>query len=162
MKQKLALVVALLPDPPVLLLDEPTSNLDAASRREFSMLLDQLKRSGKTLLCCLHRVGEVWKLADRVIVLERGRKVGEGPPQSVAGSLQQRAVVCLTIAHDRMAHAADLLAAHGFAVERNGMQLWVGVPDGRKVEPIQRLVEAGIPLLDLELGEEAGPGRGGP
>ncbi|MBI1952644.1 MAG: ABC transporter ATP-binding protein [Candidatus Omnitrophica bacterium] len=152
MKQKLALVVALLPDPPVLLLDEPTSNLDAASRREFSVLLDQLKRSGKTLLCCLHRVGEVWKLADRVVVLEQGRKISEGPPQLVAASLSARTVVCLTVAHDRMAQAAGLLAARGFAVERNGMQLWVGVPEGRKVEPIQRLLEAGIPLLDLELG----------
>jgi ABC-type multidrug transport system ATPase subunit len=151
MKQKLALVVALLADPPVLLLDEPTSNLDAASRREFSILLDQLKRSGKTLLCCLHRVGEVWKLADRVVLLDGGRRVGEGPPSLVAGSLQARTVMCLTVGPDRMVRAAEVLAAHGFAVERNGMQLWVGVAEGRKAEPIQRLMEAGIPLLDLEL-----------
>jgi ABC-type multidrug transport system ATPase subunit len=83
MKQKLALVVALLADPPILLLDEPTSNLDPRSRREFGALLQRLKATGKTLLFCTHRSGEVRRLADRVIVLEHGAKIAEGPPDSV-------------------------------------------------------------------------------
>jgi nitrous oxidase accessory protein len=77
MKQKLAVVLALLSDPPVLLLDEPTSNLDAHTRGEFAALLARLKASGKTMLLCTHRRSEVWRLADRVVVLEGGRKVAE-------------------------------------------------------------------------------------
>ena len=154
MKQKLALVIALLADPPVLLLDEPTSNLDVRSQRDFSILLEQLKRAGKTLLCCLHQLGDVWKLADRVIVLERGRCVQAGTPSAVIETLRDRAIVCVTVARERIAEAAGLLEQQGFTVQRNGMQMWVNVPAGRKVEPVRQLIEAGIPLLDLTMDEE--------
>ncbi|MHB1427057.1 MAG: nitrous oxide reductase family maturation protein NosD, partial [Gemmataceae bacterium] len=71
MKQKLALVIALLSDPPVMLLDEPTSNLDTRTRQELDELLERLKKAGKTLLFCSHRAGEIGRLADRVLILER-------------------------------------------------------------------------------------------
>lgn len=73
MKQRLALSVALLNDPPVMVLDEPTSNLDSAARRSLLALLLQLKQSGKTLLFISHRPEEVRGLADRVLTLERGK-----------------------------------------------------------------------------------------
>lgn len=75
MKQRLALAVALLADPPLLVLDEPTANLDARSRQELLTLLGELKAAGKTLIFSSHRLGEVVKLADRVLVLEDGRLV---------------------------------------------------------------------------------------
>lgn len=75
MKQRLALAVALLADPPLLVLDEPTANLDARSRQELLALLRELKAAGKTLIFSSHRLGEVAKLADRVLVLEDGRLV---------------------------------------------------------------------------------------
>ncbi|MEZ4637034.1 MAG: ABC transporter ATP-binding protein [Caldilineaceae bacterium] len=73
MKQRLALALALLADPPVLLLDEPTSNLDARTRDEFIDLLVGLRRAGKTLLFTSHHAEEVDRLADQVLVLEDGR-----------------------------------------------------------------------------------------
>ena len=72
MKQKLALIIALLADPPILLLDEPTSNLDEDARGEFSRILGLLKFSGKTLLFCTHMASELKESADRVIYLEGG------------------------------------------------------------------------------------------
>jgi ABC-type multidrug transport system ATPase subunit len=75
MKQRLALALALLSDPPVLVLDEMTSNLDAAARASFLRLLAGLKDSGKTILFSSHRVEEVDALADRVLLLERGRLI---------------------------------------------------------------------------------------
>src|SRR3990167_7955089 len=93
MTEMLGLFVALLADPPILLLDEPTSNLDAEARREVIGLLEELKADGKTLICCSHRLAEVWRLADRVIVLQQGRLAAAGPPHSVAWALQQRTVV---------------------------------------------------------------------
>jgi len=80
MRQKLMLAIALLSDPPVLFLDEPTSNLDIATRRDFSAALGDLKKSGRTLLFCSHRLSEVRTLADRVVSFEGGRKVFEGKP----------------------------------------------------------------------------------
>ncbi|MER3544465.1 MAG: nitrous oxide reductase family maturation protein NosD, partial [Chloroflexota bacterium] len=78
MKQRLALAIALLADPPFLVLDEPTANLDAVGRAEFLGLVSALKRRGVTILFSSHRPEEVEALADRVIVLRAGRVVAEG------------------------------------------------------------------------------------
>jgi len=72
MKQKLAIAIALLADPPVLLLDEPTSNLDAASRREVLDSLIALRNNGKTILFTSHRSEEMERLANRVLTIENG------------------------------------------------------------------------------------------
>jgi ABC-type multidrug transport system ATPase subunit len=151
MKQKLALVIALLSDPPVLLLDEPTSNLDAKARREFSELLERLKAAGKTLLFCTHRPSEVWRLADRVIVLERGRKVVEGPPEEVRQYLVEPAHLCLIVPNQASDAAAAHLREGGFDVVRTGSRLWVDAPAGRKLEAIELVHELGVPILDFEL-----------
>ena len=87
MRQKLMLAIALLSDPPVLLLDEPTSNLDISTRRDFSSALNDLKRSGRTLLFCSHRLSEVRNLAGRVVSFEGGKKVFEGKPSGLAAVL---------------------------------------------------------------------------
>lgn len=154
MRQKLALVIALLADPPILLLDEPASHLDVRTRRELNVELHRLHQDGRTLVFCTHRTGELWRLADRIVLLERGRLQADGTPEAVAGRLQGRAVVWVTVPGERTGQAAELLAQAGFAVERNGRQLWVGGPLGRRAEVIQRLLAAGIPVVDFD--SEAG------
>lgn len=72
MRQRLALAAALISDPPLLLLDEPTANLDAASRRTFHDMLLALREAGKTILLSTHFVEHMAGLADRVILLESG------------------------------------------------------------------------------------------
>ena len=151
MKQKLALVIALLADPPVMLLDEPTSSLDVRTRREFAVLLERLKQAGKTLLLCSHRASEVLKLADRVVVLERGRKVEDGTPEQVRDRLSEQAVLGLTVSPSQKTEAATLLERHGFTVHLNGVQIWVEVGAGRKAEPLRLLAGSQIPVLDFEL-----------
>jgi nitrous oxidase accessory protein len=151
MKQKLALVVALLADPPVLLLDEPTSNLDARTRGEFTDLLERLKATGKTMLFCTHRQTEVWKLADRVIVLKNGRKVVDGPPELVREHFLEAAHLCLTVAADQAVDALTQLRGGGFDVWQTGSRLWVDIPAGRKMEAIELLVRGGVRVLDFDL-----------
>lgn len=73
MKQRVALAVALMGDPPILLLDEPTASLDAQSRHDLLRLLVELKSAGKTLLFSSHRQDEILAIADRVLVLEQGQ-----------------------------------------------------------------------------------------
>lgn len=80
MKQRLALALALLGDPSVLLLDEPTSNLDAATRTDFIHLLLSLRQAGKSLLFTSHQAGEVEQLADQVLLLANGQRVAQGSP----------------------------------------------------------------------------------
>ncbi len=72
MRQRLALAAALLSDPPVLLLDEPTANLDLESRQQFHDMLRDLRSEGKTVALSTHFTESISGLADRFIVLERG------------------------------------------------------------------------------------------
>ena len=88
MKQRLALALALLADPPVLLLDEPTSNLDETTRDDFIDLLVRLRDAGKTLLFTSHYADEVTRLAERVLILRDGRLVADGAPAEVLGGRQ--------------------------------------------------------------------------
>jgi nitrous oxidase accessory protein len=85
-KQRLALAVALVADPPLLLLDEPSSNLDAGARRELLELLIELEAEGKTLLFSSHRPDEVLRLADRVLHLEGGRLLADLSPSELLAS----------------------------------------------------------------------------
>ena len=73
MQQRLALAVALLPDPPVVLFDEPTANLDREGQHLFGALVGRLRHDGHTLLLASHRPDEVAGLTDRVVHLDRGR-----------------------------------------------------------------------------------------
>jgi ABC-type multidrug transport system ATPase subunit len=76
MQQRLAIAVALLGDPPVLLLDEPSASLDEEGQHAFFDLVRRLRGSGHTLLLASHRNEEVSSLTDRTIRLDAGRVVG--------------------------------------------------------------------------------------
>ncbi len=151
MRQKLALAVALLSDPPVLLLDEPTANLDAETRRELLALLSALKAEGKALVFASHRLDEVVALADRVLVLERGRLVAVGTPAEVAGRLGRGTTLHLAV--DDGAGALAALAAAGFAVSMNGRGIEVKTRPGERAAPITLLASRGIAVRDFEVEE---------
>lgn len=156
MKQRLALAVALLSDPALLLLDEPTSNLDAAARRAFLALLGELRQTGKTIVFTTHRPEEVAQLADRVVMLERGRAVYDGSPEELErGDAFQTDMRIPLPAEQREAAAAALRAA-GFAVAFNHATLLVRVPATRKAAPLGVLARAGIEVENFELESENG------
>jgi len=75
MRQRLALAAALLSDPPLLLLDEPTANLDTESRAEFHDLLVQLRAEGRAILLSTHFIDSLSEITGRVIVLREGKIV---------------------------------------------------------------------------------------
>lgn len=82
MKQRLAVALALLGDPPALVLDEVTASLDAEGRAEFRDLLGRLNSDGKTLLFASHREEEVEALATRIVSLKDGQVVLESRTRS--------------------------------------------------------------------------------
>jgi ABC-2 type transport system ATP-binding protein len=73
MRQKLALVRAMLHDPPVLLLDEPTSAMDPESARLVRDSIQSLRSTGRTILLCTHNLAEAEELADQVAIIRRGK-----------------------------------------------------------------------------------------
>jgi ABC-2 type transport system ATP-binding protein len=86
MRQRLGITLALLGQPEMLVLDEPTNGLDPAGMREIRRLLRSLADGGTTVFVSSHLLGEVEAVCDRVGVLSRGRLVAEGPPSVLRGS----------------------------------------------------------------------------
>jgi ABC-2 type transport system ATP-binding protein len=82
-RQRLALALALVGDPEVLLLDEPTSGMDPEARRATRELIAGLRGEGRTILLTTHDLGDVERLADRVAILAGGRIVVDDTPDSV-------------------------------------------------------------------------------
>ncbi len=151
MKQRLALAIALLAEPPVLLLDEVTASLDAVGREEFVGLLQRLSGSGRTLLFASHRLEEVAVLARRVAQLENGRLTALTPCGDFLSRVGQCAQLHLVVAAADRPRALESLAAGGFAARLNGVGLIVPVLPERKAAPFRLLADARIPVQDFEL-----------
>ncbi|HKB09059.1 MAG TPA: ABC transporter ATP-binding protein [Vicinamibacterales bacterium] len=88
MKQKLALCCALVHRPEILFLDEPTTGVDAVSRREFWDLLGNLKKSGMTIVVSTPYMDEATR-CDRVALIQQGRLLGTDTPQQIAASFDR-------------------------------------------------------------------------
>ena len=82
-RQRLALAIALVGDPEVLLLDEPTAGMDPAARRVTRDLIAGLRSEGRTILLTTHDLGDVEHLADRVAILNHGRIVADDTPDAI-------------------------------------------------------------------------------
>jgi ABC-2 type transport system ATP-binding protein len=82
-KQRLALALALVNDPSVLFLDEPTAGLDPQVRREIYTIIEELKKEKKTLLLTTHYIEEAERLCDRVAIIDSGRLIALGTPHEL-------------------------------------------------------------------------------
>ncbi len=80
-RQRLLLAVALVNDPAVLFLDEPTTGLDPQARRNFWELMQSIKAQRKTILLTTHYMEEAEILCDEIAIMDRGRLIAQGPPQ---------------------------------------------------------------------------------
>lgn len=151
MKQRLALAIALLGDPPVLILDEVTASLDAVGREGFVALLERLSGAGRTMLFASHRNDEVAALARRVAVLERGRITTVEPCAEFTARVGRKSMLHLTLAPGVREMALQTLRDRGFPAQRNGVGILVPVAPEQKAGPFRVLAEARIPVDDFEL-----------
>jgi len=85
-KQRLALACALVGDPDFLFLDEPTTGLDPQARRQLWELIEEFKRSGRTILLTTHYMDEAERLCDRVAIIDHGREIALGTPRELIAS----------------------------------------------------------------------------
>jgi ABC-2 type transport system ATP-binding protein len=87
MRQRLALARALLPDPPLLILDEPTVGLDPQASRDLRDRVRELRRQGRTVLLTTHYMEEADQLCDRVAIIDHGRIVALDTPAALKRAL---------------------------------------------------------------------------
>jgi len=87
-KQKVAIARAIVHDPPVLMFDEPTSNLDVLASREIREFMVESKSRGKCVIFSTHVLHDAERLCDRVTIIHEGRVVGSGPTGEVRGKFE--------------------------------------------------------------------------
>ena len=149
MKQRLALALAIISDPPILILDEPTANLDAKSRASFLSLVLKFRNEGKTIIFASHRINEVMSIADKVLVFDKGRLMKKCSPIELdKDNREEMARVHLN--PEDIQIGINELKDHGFIVNKNASSIIVNVKKEKRVEPINILMRARIPIRDFE------------
>jgi ABC-2 type transport system ATP-binding protein len=150
MRQKLALVRALLHNPPVLLLDEPTSALDPAIARMVRQQIGKLRASNRAIVVCTHNLHEAEELADRIAIIRQGRIVALGSPSELKHEMLGDPIMEL-----RFARSADGAPEH-LPSEVQPMEVgenWIRyrTPDPEKHNPkvLKGLAKGGFPVVTL-------------
>jgi ABC-2 type transport system ATP-binding protein len=105
-KQRLAMACALVGDPELLFLDEPTTGLDPQARRHLWDLVDELNKSGRTVILTTHYMDEAERLCDRVAIMDHGRIIAQGMPQQLIATVGGDHIVELAVAGEAE-HALD-------------------------------------------------------
>jgi ABC-2 type transport system ATP-binding protein len=114
-KQRLAVACALVGDPELLFLDEPTTGLDPQSRLQLWDVIDGFKKDGRTVMLTTHYMDEAERLCDRVGVVDHGKLIALGTPRELIASLGGREVIELKLADGVLDEAAvaKLPGVHG-------------------------------------------------
>jgi len=113
MKRRLTIARALINEPRILLLDEPTTGLDPQARHILWDRLFRLKEQGTTLVLTTHYMDEAEQLCDRLVVVDQGRIMAEGSPAALIREYSSREVLEVRFGSDRNAEAAERMAGVG-------------------------------------------------
>ena len=90
LKQRVGIAIALVNDPEIVFLDEPTTGLDPKARRDVWDTIKALKSRGKTVFLTTHYMDEAYNLADRIDIINRGKIIAEGTPEDLIKRLRRR------------------------------------------------------------------------
>jgi ABC-2 type transport system ATP-binding protein len=156
MKRRLDLALALVHEPLVLFLDEPTTGLDPVSR---SAMWDEVRRlnreKGMTIFLTTQYLEEADKLADEVAIIDRGRIVARGAPETLKKAIGNQVVKLSFASQETATRAADVLARNAPDRRLDGSNLLCYFPTaaGRLPELVRALDDAGLALEGLTVNE---------
>ena len=152
-KQRLALALALVNDPALLFLDEPTTGLDPQVRAEIHGLLEQLRDEKRTILLTTHYIEEAERLCDRVAIIDQGRIIALDKPSKL--QQQSRAASTIVVTCDKAIPTNRPVWAETIesTVDPTGHTLTVNSrrPATTLVELIKWIDQSGLELIDIHL-----------
>jgi ABC-2 type transport system ATP-binding protein len=150
LKQRLGIAIALVNDPEVVFLDEPTTGLDPRARREVWKVLLGLKKNGKTIFLTTHYMEEAELLADTVAIISKGKIIAMGSPQGLIESNADYLVLTLRPVDEK---AIEIVRKMGFEpVHDNHKDIKVRVQHMDDVQKILNTIkDAGASLLSLDV-----------
>jgi len=148
MKRRLTIARALINDPRLLLLDEPTTGLDPQARHILWDRLFRLKEQGTTLLLTTHYMDEAEQLCDRLVVVDKGRIMAEGSPADLIRRYSSREVLEVRFGSTQNAAVADRIQGFGERVDVLPDRILVYSGSGEK--ELERMTAAGLrPITSL-------------
>ncbi len=151
MRQKLALARALLHEPPVLLLDEPTSAMDPESARLVRDAIRSLRSAERAIIICTHNLAEAEELADQIAIIRRGRIVAKGSPARLKLSLLGPAEYEVHLGADLDGH--NLIVPPDAMLTSRGTD-WVryrtSSPEQTNPAILRSLLDQGFPVISLQ------------
>jgi ABC-2 type transport system ATP-binding protein len=154
MKQRLGIAAALIGEPELLVLDEPTNGLDPAGMKEMRALIGEIGHDDRTVLVSSHLLSEVEQVCDWLIVIDHGTLRYQGPADGFIGQVSP----VLTLASERpgdLDRLADVVRTAGFdaALERDGITVPLSVEEPRDVAVAlnKEAISAGIVLSELHV-----------
>ncbi|HZF56141.1 MAG TPA: ABC transporter ATP-binding protein [Polyangiaceae bacterium] len=153
-KQRLALALALVNEPEILFLDEPTAGLDPQARHEIHDLVRSMRSEKRTVVLTTHYIEEAERLCDRVAVMDGGKIIALGTPDELKAKTRGRSVIeirCgapIAEGAEPPIEPGDTLAVHA---DRRGLTVLAVRPAKSLVAAVKGLDQAGIELVDVEL-----------
>lgn len=149
MKQRLGIALALIGNPPLLLLDEPTSNVDLRGQLEFQGLLHRLLQQGKTMLTTTHLTG-LGELATEVLVIDHGTEVARGSPEVLLKSMGVNDTIYLRVKEGDTQAVTNLVRDQGGEdLQVRDEWLTVSVPNEVKLRIVKSLLASSYDIEDL-------------
>jgi len=153
-KQRLAVACALVGDPELLFLDEPTTGLDPQSRRQVWDIVNGFKRQGRTVVLTTHYMDEAEKLCDRISVVDHGRIIAQGTPRELIRSLGGDHVIEITVEEGGPGELlpgelADLPSVRAAHAEASHLVLTVTEPHVAIAPLLERVASRGFTLASL-------------
>jgi ABC-2 type transport system ATP-binding protein len=153
-KQRLALACALVGDPELLFLDEPTTGLDPQSRRQVWEIVNGFKTRGRTVVLTTHYMDEAEKLCDRISIVDQGRVIAQGSPRELIRSLGGDHVIEIAVEEGgpgelRPEELADLPSVRSAHAEAGRLVLAVSEPHVAIAPLLERVSSRGFALASL-------------
>ena len=143
-KQRLLLAIALLNDPEVVFLDEPSTGLDPQARRNIWGMINNVKDRGKTVVLTTHYMDEAYELCDDIAIMDKGQIIARGSPDELLAEHFDDVVIQLPLAD--VHHCREQLPGQIFD-QRDQIQIITDNVDAA----IQRLLELNVPLEQLRI-----------
>jgi ABC-2 type transport system ATP-binding protein len=157
MKQKLAIARALVHNPPILFLDEPTAGLDPESSKEVRDLIERLSRREKrTILLCTHRLEDAEKLCNRVMIINRGKSIIVGTPDELRDRITGQPTLQVTLMklNQKIVEAVKKLDhVREINVDNSTSRLIITLDDVQSATPevVRSIVYAGGMILSVNI-----------
>lgn len=143
-RQRLLLALALINDPQILFLDEPTTGLDPQARRHFWQLIESIKQQGKTIILTTHYMDEAEALCDHLVIVDQGKIIEQGSPQQLLG--RHFDTICIQLDDAEIARIPN-----DIAVSVRQINDQIQIETDQLEQTLSKLIDAGVNLSSLRI-----------